>query len=150
MRRIASVFLAVTVGVGTALTGAPVLAQMDSQLQEDAAQHAAEAWLALVDKGAYDASWDQAATSFQRSVARDAWRQDVARLRDPGGELVSRTFSARQYNERLPGAPVGQHLVISYRSTFKDKKDVSETVTATFDGTRGWRVAGYKIEGSRR
>jgi len=146
---LASVVLGVAAAVVT-LTGAPALAQMDSPIQVDAAQHAAEAWLALVDKGASDASWDQAATFFQRSVARDAWRQDLAKLRDPVGPLVSRKFSFRQYNERLPGAPAGQYVVITYRSTFRAKKDLSEIVTAAFDGTRGWRVAGYRIEGLRR
>ena len=148
MRNLAGIFLGVALGVGT-LTGASALAQMDNPLQVDAAQHAAEAWLALVDKGAYDASWDQAATFFQRSVTRDAWRPDVAKLRDPVGPLLSRKFSIRQYNERLPGAPAGQYVVISYRSTFKDKRDLSEIVTTSFDGTRGWRVAGYRIEGLR-
>jgi uncharacterized protein DUF4019 len=138
--------LSIVVLAGVTLSAARAAAQMDSPLQEDKAQRVAEAWLGLVDKGDYDASWSEASTAFQRKVSRERWRQEAARLRDPRGHLVSRTFSSRQYNERLPGAPPGQYVVLSYRSDFQTRKDVGEIVTASYDGLRGWRVAGYRIQ----
>ena len=53
-----------------------------------AAQAAATAWLALVDSGDYDGSWDHAALAFRTRVEKPAWGSMVRKARqsiDPLG-----------------------------------------------------------------
>jgi hypothetical protein len=150
MRRFALVLAVVACGSDTARSGGPVsAAQFANEFHETQAQQTVMAWLALVDRGEYDSSWDEAAAMFQRSVGREEWREAAAKLRGPLGKLRSRTFRMQMWSERLPGAPVGQYMVSTYRSDFEDQEGAEETVTAVVGGTRGWRVGGYMIEDSK-
>jgi hypothetical protein len=113
---------------------------------EDAAQRAAESWLALVDAGRYGESWEEAATYFKGAVTKEGWEHMIQGVRGPLGKLVSRKLKSRQYAEKLPGAPDGKYVVIQYGSSFANKKEAVETVTPMLDGERGWRVSGYFIK----
>ncbi len=144
MRRL--VGIAMLLALGGLAAVATRGARADGTKEEDAAQRQAEAWLALVDTGQYDASWDQAATYFQRSIPKERWRQAASAAREPLGKLVSRKVQARQYAEQLPGAPDGKYVVITFASSFEHKKSALETITPMLDGTRGWRVSGYFIK----
>jgi hypothetical protein len=113
---------------------------------EDAAQKAAEAWLALVDAGKYGESWNEASTLLKGQVTREKWEQTAPGVRNPLGKLVSRKVKSRTYTETVPGAPDGKYVVIQYESSFEKKKSAIETVTPMLDGARGWRVAGYFLQ----
>lgn len=122
----------------------------DSPLQTDIAQRQAELWLAQVDGGAYDLSWQEAATSFQQDVPKERWKTGVSSLRAPLGRLLSRKLAWRQYTEVLPGEREGSYVLLSYKSRFEGGRLAVETVTANFDGTRGWRVSGYRLQARPR
>jgi hypothetical protein len=112
---------------------------------EDAAQNAAEAWLALVDAGKYGESWEEAATYFKGAVTKEQWEHAIRGVRGPLGKVVSRKLKSRQYTEKVPGAPDGKYVIIQYDTSFEHKEAV-ETVTPMLDGPRGWRVSGYFIK----
>ena len=116
-----------------------------AQSREDAAQAKAEAWLKLVDEAKYDASWDQAAGFFKRSVTKEQWRQAVSAARQPLGKVRSRTLRSRQHATTLPGAPDGSYVVIQYDTTFENKAAAVETITPMVDADGAWRVSGYYI-----
>jgi hypothetical protein len=59
--------------VGDTTVSASPLALAADVKPEDAAQKAAEAWLALVDAGKYGESWEEAATYFKGAVTKDQW-----------------------------------------------------------------------------
>ncbi len=46
----------------------------------------------------------------------------------------------------LPGAPDGEYVVISYETSFTNKKSAIETVTPMLDKDGKWRVSGYFIK----
>jgi len=54
---------------------------------------AAAQWLALVDKGQYEASYEQAATYFKGEITKAYWQQKMLAGRQPLGEVTSRTLS---------------------------------------------------------
>ena len=112
---------------------------------EDAAQTAAESWLKLVDAGNYEASWDQAAKLFKGGVTKEQWKQAAAGVRTPLGKVVSRKLKAREYTEKLPGAPDGKYVVIQFDTVFEKKAAAVETVTPMVDPDGVWRVSGYFI-----
>lgn len=108
-----------------------------------AAQSAATAWLTLVDRGDYSASWRQASSLFREQVTEEKWRASLASARGPFGKMVSRKLSSARYTTTLPGAPDGKYVIIRYATSFENKREGIETVTPTKDTDGAWRVSGY-------
>ncbi|HWR16592.1 MAG TPA: DUF4019 domain-containing protein [Terriglobales bacterium] len=120
-----------------------VLAAQDKQTQ--AAQKSAESWLAMVDSGSYDGSWDEAASIFKNAITKEQWKKAVTTARGPLGKLVSRKLKSAQFTTELPGAPDGKYVVIQYETSFENKKSAVETITPMLDKDGQWRVSGYFI-----
>jgi Protein of unknown function (DUF4019) len=113
---------------------------------EDAAQKAAESWLALVDSGKYPESWDEAASLFKGAMTREQWTQTLKGVRDPLGKLQSRKIKSRQYAEKLPGAPDGKYVILQFDTVYEHKTSAIETVTPMLDKDGSWRVSGYYLK----
>jgi hypothetical protein len=110
----------------------------------DAAVAAAREWLAVVDAGAYAASWDQTSSLFRATVSRPQWGDALESVRAPLGATESRALLAAEYTTSLPGAPEGEYVVMQFRTAFAERAGAIETVTVTHDAD-GWRVSGYFI-----
>ena len=116
------------------------------QKPEQLAQQSADAWLALVDAGKYDESWQEAAQYFKGAVTQEDWRKTVRGARDPLGKMRSRQLKSATYKTSLPGAPDGEYVIIQYDSSFEHKREAVETVTPMLDKDGKWRVSGYFIK----
>lgn len=112
----------------------------------DDAVAAGRAWLAGVDAGKYEQSWEQAGATFRQAVTREQWKQAVGGARGPMGELESRELASRQEATTLPGAPDGQYVVMQFRAAFAHKAAAVETVTTVLEADGKWRVVGYYIK----
>jgi hypothetical protein len=123
-----------------------IVASAAEETKEDAAVRAADAWLALVDRGDYRESWDDAAQLFKNAITKEQWETQLQAARQPLGKLVSRKVKSTQYAESLPGAPDGEYVVIQYETSFEKKKSAIETVTPMLDPDGDWRVSGYFIK----
>ena len=132
-------------GVAATIVASPALVVAASEKTEEVAGQRADAWLALVDQGKYDQSWEEAARLFKGAVTKEKWREAASAVRAPLGKLVSRKLKSRQYSKTLPGAPDGEYVVIQYDSSFENKKEAVETVTPMLDPDGVWRVSGYYI-----
>jgi hypothetical protein len=132
-------------GLASATVASPALIAAAPEKTEDLAGRRADAWLALVDQGKYDQSWEEAARLFKGAVTKEKWREAASAVRAPLGKLVSRKLKSRQYSKTLPGAPDGEYVVIQYDSSFENKKEAVETVTPMLDPDGVWRVSGYYI-----
>src|SRR5215204_5921796 len=66
---------------------------------------AAQAWLALVDKGDYAKSWEAGGDLFRKQVTKDEWVASLKSVRQPLGGLISRKASSAKETESLPGMP---------------------------------------------
>jgi len=111
-----------------------------------AATSAAQAWLALVDKGDSAESWKTGAHSFKSALTQDQWGQALQAARLPLGKTRARELLSRSYATSLPGVPDGQYVVIQYNASFEGKKSAIETVTPVLDSDGVWRVSGYYIK----
>ncbi len=109
---------------------------------EMAARAAIEVWLALVDDGQFDKSWDNAAAAVQKAVPKEQWIKVLSDNRPKLGKLTLRALKATRASTQLPGAPVGQYVVVQYDTTFEHKKGI-ETVTSMIDQSGQWKVSGY-------
>lgn len=130
---------------------AGVLAQKQGKNWDDkstqAAQHSALDWLALVDKGDYGASYDQAASLFKAAITKDDWMQKIQAVREPFGKVISRKLKTERFTTQLPGAPDGQYVIIQYDTSFENKQSAVETIVPMLDKKDGqWRTPGYFIK----
>lgn len=117
---------------------------------EEAAQRAAtegaQTWLALVDGGQFEASWDAAATLFKSSVTKEQWNSSLKGAREPLGSLSTRQLRGAEYKTQLPGAPDGKYVVVYYDTAFAQKAAAKESVTLMEEPDASWKVAGYFIQ----
>jgi hypothetical protein len=127
-----------------ATTTLSLAAQQPPPNAEDAAQKAAESWLALVDGEEYGESWTQAASTFKKLIASAQWTDAVTKARMPFGAFQSRSINSRQYSTSLPGAPPGQYVMLTFDSHF-EKRAAVETIVMTLDVDGTWRTAGAFI-----
>ena len=134
--------LMMTVTIIGSLIGAIAMAQ-DKNIE--AAKKGSESWLAVVDKGDYAASYEEAASIFKLAVTKEDWLQKVRAARNPLGKVISRKLKGTQYKTSLPGAPDGEYVVIQYDTSFENKRSAVETITPTLDKDAQWRVSGYCI-----
>jgi len=111
-----------------------------------AAIAAAESWLAMVDRGEYAQSWDQAAEAFKGALTKKNWEDALNGTRQPLGKTISRKVIKSKYATSLPGAPDGEYVVIQFETSFENKKSAIETVTPMLDKDGNWRVSGYFIK----
>src|SRR5215471_12665061 len=78
-----------------------------SDAAEKVALESALAWVAEVDAGQYEASWNDAAGPFRAAVTKDKWSAVVDAVRKPLGKLGVRKLLSERYTESLPNAPAG-------------------------------------------
>jgi hypothetical protein len=110
-----------------------------------AAQGAARAWLALVDKGDAQASYAAAGKKFQDQLDAAGWRDALTKVREPLGALVDRTALATRFDTKLPGGPDGDYAQVLFESEYANGAKVRETVTLEREPDGVWRVMGYLI-----
>lgn len=116
------------------------------QSKEELAASTSQAWLALVDAGKYQESWQQAAEFFKNAVDQNQWESSMIAYRKPLGNVLSRELIFKKYTNTLPGAPDGEYVVIQYKTSFENKASAVETVTPMLDTDGKWRVSGYYIK----
>ena len=117
----------------------------DSAEAVKAAEVAAKAWLAVVDKGELGASWDEASTNFKIAVTKDAWEKALRQVRAPFEPMGTRERLLAEFRTELPNSPPGRYVVFQYRTAAAGGKRALETVIMVADGERGWRLAGAFI-----
>ncbi len=112
----------------------------------NAAVEAAQNWLAIVDNGRYEESWDKAAQFFKDKVPQGQWETSLRQVRSPLGKASSREIANVQYATSMPGAPAGEYVVIQFKTKFEQKPDSIETITPMLGADGQWYVSGYYIK----
>lgn len=121
---------------------APQLAQAQPAGKQEALK-AGLAWLALVDQGDYQQSWQQAAKLFQTIITQANWQKALTAVRRPLGAKKTRRLITELFKTSLPGAPDGQYWVFQFDSSFAAKQKALETLTLMREADGSWRAAGY-------
>ena len=117
-----------------------------AQSPEDLAEKSALAWLAMLDAGAYQASWGEAASLLRGAISKEDFEKSMVGARQPLGRMVWRKVKSRTYRESLPGAPDGKYVVLEFDTSFENKKTAVETVTPMQEPDGTFRVSGYFIK----
>lgn len=123
----------------------------DAPPAPDAAVEAATAWLALVDSGAYDESYETASGILKQSLTAEQWSETITNLKAQLATLETapadsaaapeRTLVQADYTTELPNAPAGEYVVAQYQRRI-GAQPIAEVVVLTLEN-EAWRVAGY-------
>jgi len=112
----------------------------------DAVADTAKQWLRLIDDGDYAGSWEQTCQLFKSKVSKEQLAQSLGMVRKPLGKMISRQVMSTKQTEMMPGIGPGEYVIIQFKTSFENKKDVVETVTPMLDEGSVWRVSGYYIK----
>jgi hypothetical protein len=118
----------------------------DEEIDTVPAMAAAQAWVAMVDRGQYGASWEAASESFRGAIERVKWETTIESVRAPLGIVSSRKVRMANFTRMLPGAPPGEYVVVQFDTRFENRPLSTEIVTPVRDKDGTWRVAGYFIK----
>ena len=100
----------------------------------------ARRFLALVDRGQWDASYALTGSAFRKLNSEEVWARVSQEVRPPLGAVVSRSLLSL---EELPAPPAG-YQVVKFRTDFANRRQAVETVSLEReDGA--WRVVGVTI-----
>ena len=108
---------------------------------ETAAVQSARQWLALVDKGDWNGSWNATGQAFKSLNTSERWADVSEAVRTPLGALVSRELIGEEF---VPAPPYGYQLV-KFRTSYANKAGAIETLSLVREGGE-WRVVGCTIE----
>jgi hypothetical protein len=114
----------------------------DPDKKQDA-QKASDAWLMLLDTGAYDDCWQSASPFLKGSISQKKLKKALYSVRKPLGKVVARRIESQEYTTKLPDVPIGEYVIIIYKTAFENNKSVNETVVSNLDKNGTWRVSGY-------
>jgi len=98
-----------------------------------------EAWVALMGGGDYAQSWDAAAPYFQRALTKAEWVSRLEKVRQPLGEVRSRTLRSMK-----PSA-AGTRWEAKYLTAFEGLPAAEETITYAETPNGEWRAIGHLI-----
>jgi hypothetical protein len=120
-------------------------ATTDKDIAERAAVEAATNWLALLDEGNLEASWEAAAQRLKTTVSKPQWTKSL-RARSAIGALQSRKLLSATYAKAtLPGEQEGHFVVIHFEASFEYKPAAVEMVTPMLEENGRWKVSGYSV-----
>ena len=127
-----------------------------NEVAERAAVGAAEEWLALVDAGNSEESWQHAASLFKYGISSERffisgisnqqWRSSVKEVQASLGKVALRRLKSKRYTEELPWEPDGEYVVIEYETSFERQMNRTEVVILIKERDGVWRVCRYKFK----
>ena len=133
-------------GLALILTMAVTAAAAGEEEDVSQAVLAAQSWLAIVDAGKFDESWERAATTFQKGITKAKWQQAVGNVRMPIGAVKSRILMAGGGALKVVKLAVGDAVVIQFATSFEKFAPAIETVTPFREQDGSWKVSGYFIK----
>ena len=134
----------VLVMLGAAALLHPVRA--DAGDAKQAAVAAMQTWLAEMDAGQYDQSWQDAAASFQGAVTSAKWTAVSNSVRTPLGKCLGRKLASSVEQQDPSATAKGDFVIAQFDSSFENLKYAIETVTFQKAPDGSWKAAGYYIK----
>jgi len=120
-----------------------VLASAEDEI--DSALATSKAWVAQIDAGQYDESYEAGCDAMHDKVPQDRWAQVLKALRVPWGPVVNRTQVSHIYKPNGYEGSEGEFMVITYDTSFTKLGEATEVVVLRWEDGK-WRGAGYNAE----
>jgi hypothetical protein len=110
-----------------------------------AALAAAQAWVAEIDAGHYEQSYDEGCTAFHNKVPQDQWITVLKAIRPKLGTVLSRKESSARYKPDGYEGLDGECMVITYTTSFSKMASELEVIVMKREDGK-WRGAGYNAQ----
>ena len=104
------------------------------------------AWLDVVDKGNYQASWEQASNTLKLTLPQAEWIKLMNKMRKPLGSVVSRNIADVRTSTNPPGAPAGDYVILVYTSSFSNKEKAQELLILSQGFDHQWKPMSYYVK----
>jgi Protein of unknown function (DUF4019) len=127
-----------------------------TEAEEQAGASAAEQWLALVDAGDFEESWEHTASNFKSGIikkhffksgtSKQQWQSALRTVQDSLGKVVLRLLKSKRYTTELPWELAAEYVVIEYETTFERQMNRTEIVILMKESDGEWRVSGYRFK----
>lgn len=111
---------------------------------ESDASRAARGWLALLDAGKWNASWEAAGTVFRTRITAEQWAGKISATRNQFGPVRRRALAGAMKTAELPGAPAGEYEIVKFQTDWAKMPGTTERVVLQREG-QAWKVVGYFI-----
>lgn len=103
------------------------------------------AFLAELDAGDWEGSWDVAGPFIQGRLTSAQWTATIAPVRQRLGAVRSRELVSVDRTGVLPDAPPGDYEVLQFRTRFAHRETPAVERVVMVQGEDGWELAGYYI-----
>jgi hypothetical protein len=113
---------------------------------ERAAQTAAESWLALIDGGKVQESFQGLAEPARNGIGELKWKLGFNSIQRKFGPLTGRTLRTAHSATKSPGGRPGEFVLFEFQSTSTKHGTVTEKVATSHEADGEWRVISYTVE----
>jgi len=146
MRARADSVAADSLAADTVATGPGSAAYRRTQAKQ-AAQTAAEDWLALIGDGAFEESWAAADSTLRAGISQEDWADQGIRARHQLDTLRARRLTRAQYRDST--AQLGGHPVVTLQYASEYARGRAREAVITTKRDTAWTVAGYRVVSAR-
>lgn len=121
--------------------------ERDLAAQKEVAQNVKD-FLAKLDNGKIDKTYDELDPAVKKSVTRDEWTKKIADQRSDFGPLESRQQFAVVQTNAITGGPKGKFIINRFHSKFRSKAHAEEVVSEMLGQDGNWHLVGYALTSS--
>ena len=109
-------------------------------------ERSARDWLARVDEGNYQESWEQASTLLKSKTNQAEWVKSTTAIRSTRGKMTARYIATAGTTTSLSGFPDGEYIVLQFYTTFAPQSLALETITLIKAPNETWQIADYAMK----
>ncbi|MXP09660.1 helix-turn-helix domain-containing protein [Pseudoblastomonas halimionae] len=128
----------------TSTASAPVTKQR-KDAAKPASYNRAMAFLAEVDAGDWQGSYDTAGNALRAQSTLEEWVENVVPVRAPLGEVENRRLSSVERVGAMPGQPSGETEVLQFSTQFEGHEGRAVETVVMVMGQAGWEVSLYFV-----
>jgi hypothetical protein len=121
------------------------LSEIDDGPVKDAVISDSQKWLALIDDGDFQGSWDSLSQLAKSFLRWEDYRRVTANFRSKHGGVYQRVLKRVWHTSDWPHAPEGDYVGVEYESRMRFDEDrvIEFTVLAYEDGA--WKVLAHQF-----
>ena len=112
--------------------------------QRAEAESSARAFIAMIDRGQYDETWDLAGSALRGQSSRFAWASTLRLARSAFSAPPTREIDGFGFTTRIdPGVPAGEYVLVQFKEVAGQVTTTEKVVMQKEQAS--WRIIGYFI-----
>jgi hypothetical protein len=121
--------------------------ERDLAAQKQVSENVKE-FLAQLDKGKIEKTYDQLAEAVKKTVTREEWTRKISEQRASFGPLEGRQQFAVVQTTSVTGGPRGKFIITRFHPKFMSKAHAEEVVSEMLGTDGKWHLVGYALTSS--